>query len=216
LRALHQSDLARRKEEDEVTAALAADTLAAEDALLGIAGDYMDSLTANDPSGAPFAAQVRSTENGVETPLTDGLWRTARGWLYRHTFVDAVSGEIGAFGSIRETGQKDAMIALRLKTVGGKITESELLVTREGDFALFAPRFATNPREIYSRVVPENRRISRAALADIPRKFRANTSRQSRRAIRVSCRRIPIRTASRMASRRRIVRCSRRPAKTSS
>ena len=141
------------------------------DALIGIAGEYMDSLTANHPAGAPFAADVRATENGVETPLSEGLWKSARGWLYRHTAVDAESGGVCAFGTIRETGQKDAMIALRLKVERGTITESEVLVTREGDFALFAPRFATTPREIYARIVPPEHRLSRADLADIPRRY---------------------------------------------
>jgi hypothetical protein len=131
----------------------------------------MDSLTANDPAGAPFAEQVRATENGAPTPTSAGIWQTARGWLYRHTFVDPAAGEIGAFGSIRETGGADAMIALRLKVANRRIVESELLVARAGDFALFEPRYATDPKPIFGLVEPDDHRMSRAALAAIPRRY---------------------------------------------
>jgi len=142
-----------------------------EDDLLDVASAYMDSLTGNDPDGAPFASGVRSTENGIETPFTQGLWMSARGWLYRHTFVDTVTGEIGAFGSIRETGERDAMIALRLKVVAGQIAESELLVAREGDFPLFTPRAVIEPRPAFTSFAPIDRRLDRAKLAAIPDRY---------------------------------------------
>jgi hypothetical protein len=75
--------------------------------LLDIASAYMDSLSANDPAGAPLAAHVRSTENGQPTELTAGIWASARGWRYRHTFVDPVSGNIGAFGVVTEGADQD-------------------------------------------------------------------------------------------------------------
>jgi hypothetical protein len=142
-----------------------------ESCLLDIASQYMDSLTGNDPAGAPFAAHARTTENGVVTPTSEGIWKTARGWLYRHTFVDPVSGEIGAFGTVRETGAQDAMVALRLKVTGRKIVESELLVSRTGDFALFEPRWTTDAKPIFTSFIPQDRRQSRAELEAVPRHY---------------------------------------------
>jgi hypothetical protein len=139
--------------------------------LLKIASQYMDALTANDPSGIPLAVNVRSTENGVDTPLTKGIWTTATAWTYRHTFVDPVSGQIGAFGTVRESADSDAMLAIRLKVVDLKITESELLVTRKGDFSLYEPRWAAEPKPLFKAIVPEGRRSTRAELAAIPMKY---------------------------------------------
>ncbi len=141
-----------------------------ESCLLGIAGAYMDSLSANDPAGAPFDQNLRSTENGVLTPVRAGIWASARGWTYRHTVVDPLAGEIGAFGSIREDGT-DALIAVRLKVVDRRITESELLVARKGDFALFDPAYAVEPAPIFTAFVPPERRASRAELAAIPHRY---------------------------------------------
>lgn len=142
-----------------------------EGCLLDIAGQYMDSLTANDPAGAPIARTVRATENGVVTPLTEGLWKTGTSWSYRHTFVDPVSGEVGAFGTVKEGADKEAMVALRLKVVNRQVVESELLVARKGDFALFEPRWAAEPKPVFKQVVAPNRRSTRAELAAIPMKY---------------------------------------------
>ncbi len=153
------------------TAAPAAPARCNEDCLLGIASSYMDSLSGNDPAGAPFAAKVRTTENGKDTPLTAGVWKSARGWLYRHTFVDPVTGEIGAFGVVREDADQDAMLSLRLRVVDRQIVESEILTARRGDFSLFEPRAATEAKPIFKSFVPANRRSTRAQLAAIPGKY---------------------------------------------
>jgi hypothetical protein len=131
----------------------------------------MDSLGANDATGVPFAEHVRATENGQPTGFSAGIWATARGWRYRHTFVDSAAGEIGAFGVISEGGDEDAMVALRLKVIDSRIAESELLVTRKGDFALFQPRAASEPRAAFTGTIPTDRRESRAALEAVPRHY---------------------------------------------
>jgi hypothetical protein len=139
--------------------------------LLRIAGLYMDSLSANDPSGAPFAPDVRTTQNGQPTALSEGIWASARGWRYRHTFVDPLSGQIGAFGVISEGPEQDAIIGLRLKVVARTIAESELLVARNGDFPLFQPRAETEPRAAFTSLIPAEHRATRAALAAIPQRY---------------------------------------------
>jgi hypothetical protein len=139
--------------------------------LLGIATAYMDSMTANDPSGAPFAAHVRSTENGQPTQFTAGIWASAHGWRYRHTIVDPVSGNIGVLGVVSEGTDQDAMLGLRLKVEGRKIVESELMVARKADIALFQPRAATEPRPVFNDPIPADRRATRATLAAIPGEY---------------------------------------------
>jgi hypothetical protein len=151
-----------------ITAPAAAAPTCDRSCLLDIATAYMDSMSANDPSGAPFAPHVRSTENGQPMEFSAGLWASARGWRYRHTIVDPVSGNIGVLGVVSEGPDQDAMLGLRLKVEGKKIVESELMVTRKGDIALFQPRALTEPRAVFNDPIPADRRASRAALASIP------------------------------------------------
>lgn len=44
-----------------------------ENCLLAVANTYLDSLTANDPTGVQFSRSLRSTENGVATPPGAGI-----------------------------------------------------------------------------------------------------------------------------------------------
>src|SRR5258707_89934 len=41
-----------------------------------VAESYLTAMQAHDPTKVPMAGTVRYTENGVELPLPDGLWRT--------------------------------------------------------------------------------------------------------------------------------------------
>src|SRR5688572_30325904 len=45
--------------------------------LENVAEKYLTAMAAHDPAKAPIAPGTRYTENGVELPLPDGLWRTA-------------------------------------------------------------------------------------------------------------------------------------------
>ncbi len=141
-----------------------------ESCLLAIAGDYLDSLTANDPSGAPMASTLRATENGVVTPPGEGVWKTANAWNYRHTFVDPTTGGIGVFGIVNETGDKKAIVSVRLKVAARKIVESELLVVREGAHAMFEPTEREAKPSFYS-FVPQEMRSTREELKAIAHSY---------------------------------------------
>jgi hypothetical protein len=141
-----------------------------EDCLLSVAGTYMDALGANDPSTVPFSPTLKSTENGAALAPGEGIWRSATGWLYRHTIVDPDSGGIAIYGTVTEGAGKRAILAARLKVAGGKIAESELLVSREGDFSLFNP-LVGDALPILTRVEPVESRSTRAELAAIARSY---------------------------------------------
>jgi len=137
-----------------------------EACMLAITAAYLDALTADQPSNAPLADRVRWTENGRDIAAGDGIWRTGKAWSYRHSFVDPVAGGIGVFGTVEEEGGKRAIVAVRLKVAGRRITESEVMVSREGDFSLFDTQ-ATEPRAIFGRIVAPEDRSSRAQLKAI-------------------------------------------------
>lgn len=147
-----------------------------ESCMLTIADAYLGSLTANDPAGAPFATHVRWTENGREIAPATGIWQTATAWSYRHTFVDPQAGGIGVFGTVAEANGRKAIVAVRLKVVGRRITESELMVAREGDFGLFN----TEPREqkpIFEQVLAPEDRSTRERLKAIAESYFTGISR---------------------------------------
>ena len=99
--------------------------------LIGMLHSYLDALSHKDPGLAPFARDVRYTENNVEMPLSEGLWGSNGGVSATGLEVaDAATGNAAWFGTVQEHGE-GAFLALRLKVTDGRITEAEAIVQRK-------------------------------------------------------------------------------------
>jgi len=97
--------------------------------LEGIAADYRAAYLAHDPALAPFAAQVRYTENNVEMPFPDGTWDTVTQEVGPAlTLTDPALGTIGIFTAIRQR-EVQGFLAVRLKVEGRRITEAEHIIS---------------------------------------------------------------------------------------
>src|SRR5262245_20716806 len=71
----------------------------------GLAEKYLAGMLTHDPSKAPLARSVRYTENAIELPLPDGLWRTVDSFgVYRLFVTDPKEGSIGFFVKAQENG----------------------------------------------------------------------------------------------------------------
>src|SRR6187549_886356 len=96
--------------------------------LEGLIDTYLAALAAHDPTRAPLARDVRSTENGATVAMGEGLWRTAgRATDYRIYIADVPAGQAGFVGTILQTDGKPLMLALRLKVADGAIHEIEAI-----------------------------------------------------------------------------------------
>jgi hypothetical protein len=141
------------------------------DCLLTVLDTYIDALTQGDPRKLALARDVRATENTVATALGEGLWRTKfQIGSYRQDFADATLGQVGCLAVIESDGAP-AFLTLRLKVVDRHITESELLVTRDGDSGFFAPQNLAETDPVFDEIVPESQRLPRAALQDIVARY---------------------------------------------
>jgi hypothetical protein len=99
--------------------------------LTDMVAQYFTALTAHDASKLPLRHEVRYTENGQTLRLDDGLWATADAVAdYRIDVADPKAGEVGFIGTIRESGRL-ALLALRLKVEGRKISEIEAVIARK-------------------------------------------------------------------------------------
>jgi len=100
------------------------------DCLRGIVTQYLDAMVAHKPAALPVAAKVRFTEDTVEKPLGDGLWKTASGLRkYRQDILDVRQGVAASQVVVEEAGMP-VMLMLRLKVADKKITEVETQLTR--------------------------------------------------------------------------------------
>jgi hypothetical protein len=109
--------------------------------LEGYVDRYLDAMLANEVNPKLFARDVKFTENGVRLPLgNEGLWfgMSGRG-KYKFYVPDIETQQVAFIGTVMENtrnrgandGQGDVVaIGLRLKIVGGLITEVEQLAIR--------------------------------------------------------------------------------------
>ena len=109
--------------------------------LEGYVDRYLDAMLANEVNPKLFARDVKFTENGVRLPLgNEGLWFGMSGkGKYKFYVPDVETQQVAFIGTVIENtrgrgannGEGDKVaIALRLKIVGGVITEVEQLAVR--------------------------------------------------------------------------------------
>jgi hypothetical protein len=139
-----------------------------------IVEQYLAAIVSHDPAKAPMAASVRYTENGVELPLPDGLWRIASSvGKYRLTVADPEVGEVGFFARMEENGA-EILVGTRLAVVDRRITQIESVVAHNSDLLNLGPPgqprpdvLGDAPRRQFLQTLPPSARRSRQELIDI-------------------------------------------------
>jgi hypothetical protein len=100
---------------------------------------YLNAVIKHDPSAAPLFVAFRQTENASVVRLGTGMWKTMTGLgKLQRRYLDPVSGQAGYFGIVEE-GSASAIVTVRVKVEGRKITEAEWLIARKGDPGLNGP-----------------------------------------------------------------------------
>jgi len=144
--------------------AAASATACNEACLEGVMTSYLDALGRRDPKAAPFAANARTTENEQLVAPGDGLWGTIGGYSgYRHVFADPRTGEVAAFVAIEEQGSP-ALLTVRLKVAGQRITQAEMLVARSQGPGSFLNTKLGAVKPIFLEKLPADKRLSREEL----------------------------------------------------
>jgi hypothetical protein len=102
--------------------------------LVTIMQNYLAALVRHDPAAVPFDKYVKFTENAANIPVGYGLWVTASGGPseFRVYAADPVAQQVAALVMMKENGNNDVLLAVRLRLQRGKIVEVEHQVVREG------------------------------------------------------------------------------------
>jgi hypothetical protein len=135
-----------------------------EACLDALADKYLAALLAHDPSQLSTAKDARFTENTIELPIGQGLWKTiSKLKAYKHLVPDPETGQVGLYTAIEENGT-GALLAARLKLNGDKVSELETIVARTADMGNFLNTNVTDVKPGFLEVVPEGKRASRQDL----------------------------------------------------
>jgi hypothetical protein len=136
--------------------------------LEGFVNQYLAAMAAHDASKAPFATNVKYTENAKALSLSkpaEGLWVTITSLGgYKFYVADPKTGQVAFVGLVKES-DKPALLSMRLRIENKKITEVESVVVRnmaEGNLWTLK----TPPAE-FSRALAPAERVSREELVRI-------------------------------------------------
>ena len=143
--------------------AAAAQTTCDRACLARVADSWFAAIAAHDPSKAPLAPNARYTEQTKETPIGDGLWKTATEppTTFKIIIADPVSGQVGGIVMMKDV-DKPLQVGFRLRVVNGRITEGEHLAA-----PVTNPSSLVNlqtPRAGFSTLVPAKERLPREVL----------------------------------------------------
>jgi hypothetical protein len=133
---------------------------------------YLDSLVAHDSKRAPLAERVRFTEDAVELPAGEGLWKTASKLRpFRTDFLDVREG-IAAVHAVIEENDAPALFAARLSVENRRITEIETMVVRnQQEGVLFAPDALAAPSAAMSTPPPKAELMPRDAMIELALRY---------------------------------------------
>ena len=140
---------------------------------------YLNAVIKHDPAAAPLVVGFRQTENAINVRPGNGVWKTltSLGAVQRR-YLDPVSGQAAYYGTVEESGGT-AIVTVRVRVEGRRLTEAEWYLARVDDPGLNGPRqpgrppanlhnpdyLSKNPPP--DRVVPVNQRSDRATLVRI-------------------------------------------------
>jgi hypothetical protein len=112
--------------------ALATDSSACDRACLqGVMDQYLAALVAHQPGQLKTIAGVKFTENTNRMKLGDGLWQTigALG-TFKLYLEDPQTQQVAFYGTVKENGLT-ALLGVRLKQRGQRLSEIETFVVRQ-------------------------------------------------------------------------------------
>jgi hypothetical protein len=128
--------------------------------------DYFAALQAHDPSRLSFASTVKFTENGKETTIGEGLWKTAGAVKFERSAFDTESCNSVTESTITE-GSTDIIFGLRLKLVKNTISEVETIVVRSGDYISSPAGLADTASDDWETILADDERPTREELAEV-------------------------------------------------
>ncbi|HEY4342025.1 MAG TPA: hypothetical protein VGM97_18930 [Steroidobacteraceae bacterium] len=146
-------------------AAFTADSGACDrDCLHGLMDQYLAALVAHQPDQIKTTPDVKFTENTNRMKLGDGLWQTIGALGTFKLYVeDPSSAQVAFYGSVKENGAT-ALLGVRLKQRGQRLSEIETYVIRRGTgvHGTF-DNLTTAPAE-WTQSVPQAERSTREQL----------------------------------------------------
>ena len=146
------------------TAAAADSTACDRECLHAVMDQYLAALVAHRPDQVTTTPDVKFTENSNRMKLGDGLWQTISSLgTFKLYIEDPQTQQVAFYGTVKENGVT-ALLGVRLKQRGHRVSEVETFVVRQatGVHGSF-DNLTTVPAE-WEESVPQGERRTREQL----------------------------------------------------
>jgi hypothetical protein len=136
--------------------------------LIGFVRGYMDALAKKDPTRVKIATNARFTENNVEMPVGDGLWRTVTSVQKEGLeAADISTGNAAWIGALEEHGAP-VYYGMRIRVLDKQIVEIESIVVRNNGLPLpFGDIKTLKHDPAFNEVLPLEQRRPRERLLSV-------------------------------------------------
>jgi len=137
------------------------------DALQAIVGNYFKAVESHQMSALAMAGSVRITENAAEIKAGEGFFKSGGKLQLQRTIIDTGKCSTLTQAVLEENaGGKTGpvLMAVRLKSEGGRVSEIETIIARTGDFA-FKPQGVLDTKDQdWATLMPAAQRRTREFL----------------------------------------------------
>lgn len=136
-------------------------------ALQALAANYFKSIETHQMSALPTTPNVRVTENAAESKLGEGFFKTGGKAQFQRTIVDTQQCSTLTQAVVDETKDGKSgqvLMAVRLKSDNGKVTEIEQIIARTGDFAFKPEGVLETKDQDWTTLMPASQRLTRTHM----------------------------------------------------
>jgi hypothetical protein len=129
--------------------------------LKALAWHYFEAVETHNTSVLPTTANVRVTENAADSKLGEGFFKTGGQSQFQRTIVDTARCSTLTQAVVDEPGKGQVLMAVRLKSEKGKVSEIEQIIARKGDFAFKPEGEIATANQDWETFMPVEQRLTR-------------------------------------------------------
>ncbi|MGH9648476.1 MAG: hypothetical protein ACRD4E_16855 [Bryobacteraceae bacterium] len=135
------------------------------DNLKATVAKYFNAVETHTMSALPMAANVRITENAAEIKPNEGFFKTGGKVRLQRSIVDTGKCSTLTQAVVDESGKTSpVLMAVRLRSDGGKVSEIETIIARSGDFAFKPQGVLDSGDQDWETLMPPAQRRTREFL----------------------------------------------------
>jgi hypothetical protein len=144
------------------------------DSMKAAIASYFRAVETHTMSAMATAPNLRITQNGLEIKAGEGFFRTGGKPQFQRSLVDTERCGTLTQAVVDETtdgATAPVLLAVRLKVVGGRVSEIETIVNRKGELFFSPEGYLATKNQDWESILPPEQRSTREYMNDAANKY---------------------------------------------